>query len=115
MCIVTLFKTCEEIERTAVEIQKLTGMSLEELQNLLVAGYTVVPPKKNITMKEVNELLFERERQQKKKNKRRVSVLITAQTLWHLEQEAKKEGHKDIGKVMDALTKRYLREHRQED
>lgn len=41
-----------------------------------------------------------------KKNKRRVSVLITAQTLWHLENLAWASGYgKDIGKVIDKLTR----------
>lgn len=41
-----------------------------------------------------------------KKNKRRVSVLISAQTLWHLESLAFSCGYgKDIGKVIDKLTR----------
>ena len=41
-----------------------------------------------------------------KKNKRRVSVLVTAQTLWNLENLARSTGYgKDIGKVIDKLTR----------
>lgn len=43
----------------------------------------------------------------KKKNKRRISVLVTAQTKWHLEKMAKSEKNEgDIGSVIDELVKK---------
>lgn len=104
------FKIDEERARTATKIEKLTGWSLRELSILLAAGYTLEPPKAKLTRADLAALATERD--QRKKNKRRVSVLVTAQTLWHLEQEAKKAGHKDIGKAVDAIVKHYLRKQR---
>lgn len=107
------YKIYEKTGRTAAEIEKLTGESLEEVRNLLAAGYTLEPPKAKITMADLAALAAERD--QRKKNKRRVSVLVTAQTLWHLEQEAKKDGYKDLGKTVDAIVKCYLRERRSQN
>lgn len=45
------------------------------------------------------------ERDQQRKNKRRISILITAQTLWHLKKEADKAGYSEIGRVIDELVK----------
>ena len=47
------------------------------------------------------------------KNKRRISVLVTAQTLWHLQQAAAEAGHQDPGKVIDQLVRddRYRKTH----
>lgn len=41
----------------------------------------------------------------RKRNLRRVSLLITAQTLWHLEDLAKICGYKELGRVVDKLTR----------
>lgn len=40
-----------------------------------------------------------------KKNRRRVSVLLSSQTLYHLEQMAQFSGNKDIGRVIDKLVR----------
>ena len=40
-----------------------------------------------------------------KYNRRRVSVLISSQTLYHLEQMAQFCGHKDLGRVIDKLVR----------
>ena len=42
-----------------------------------------------------------------KKNLRRISVVVTAQTLWHLHQMAAMAGYgeKDIGRVIDKLVR----------
>lgn len=42
-----------------------------------------------------------------KKNLRRISVVVTAQTLWHLQRLAAVAGYgeKDIGKVIDKLVR----------
>ena len=40
-----------------------------------------------------------------KKNLRRVSVVVTAQTLWNLEGIATAAGYKNIGRVIDKLTR----------
>lgn len=44
-----------------------------------------------------------------KKNLRRVSVVITAQTLWHLNRLCAMNGwgSKDIGRVIDKLVRAY--------
>ena len=47
-----------------------------------------------------------------KKNLRRVSVAVTAQTLYHLEQLAAACGYKDIGRVIDKLTREKMLENR---
>lgn len=43
----------------------------------------------------------------KNKNLRRLSILITAQTAYHLYEYARLAGYKEIGKVVDKL----VREH----
>lgn len=45
-----------------------------------------------------------------KKNLRRISVVVTAQTLWHLRQLAAMAGYgeKDIGRVIDKLIRERL-------
>lgn len=40
-----------------------------------------------------------------KKNHRRISVLVSAQTLYHLENMAQFCGHKDLGRVIDKLVR----------
>ena len=40
-----------------------------------------------------------------KYNRRRVSVLISSQTLYHLENMAQFCGHKDLGRVIDKLVR----------
>lgn len=40
-----------------------------------------------------------------KKNLRRVSVVITAQTLHHLEHMAAAAGYRDIGRVIDKIVR----------
>lgn len=40
-----------------------------------------------------------------KKNRRRISVLVSAQTLYHLENMAQFCGHKDLGRVIDKLVR----------
>ena len=40
-----------------------------------------------------------------KKNYRRISVLVSAQTLYHLEQMRQFSGYKDLGKVIDKLVR----------
>ena len=40
-----------------------------------------------------------------KKNRRRVSMLLSSQTLYHLENMAQFCGHKDIGRVVDKLVR----------
>lgn len=41
----------------------------------------------------------------KRTNQRRVRLLITAQTLWHLEDLARICGYKELGRVVDKLTR----------
>ena len=41
----------------------------------------------------------------KRTNRRRVRLLITAQTLWHLEDLAKICGYQEIGRVVDKLVR----------
>ena len=38
-------------------------------------------------------------------NKRRVRILVPAQTLWHLEELSKLCGYKELGRVVDKLTR----------
>ena len=38
-------------------------------------------------------------------NQRRVRILVTAQTLWHLEDLAKICGYQEIGRVVDKLVR----------
>ncbi len=40
-----------------------------------------------------------------KYNRRRVSVLLSTQTLYHLENMAQFCGHKDLGRVIDKLVR----------
>lgn len=40
-----------------------------------------------------------------KKNLRRLSVLVTAQTAYHLEELAAMCGHRDMGRVIDKLVR----------
>ena len=40
-----------------------------------------------------------------KYNRRRVSVLISSQTLYHLQQMAQFCGHKDLGRAIDKLVR----------
>lgn len=40
-----------------------------------------------------------------KKNRRRISVLVSSQTLYHLENMAQFCGHKDLGRVIDKLVR----------
>ena len=40
-----------------------------------------------------------------KKNLRRLSVLVTAQTAYHLDRLAAMCGHRDLGRVIDKLTR----------
>lgn len=49
---------------------------------------------------------------QNKKNLRRISVVVTAQTLWHLHRLCALCGYgeKDIGKVIDKLVRNYCAE-----
>lgn len=39
------------------------------------------------------------------KNRRRVSILVSSQTLYHLENMAQFCGHKDLGRVVDKLVR----------
>ena len=38
-------------------------------------------------------------------NRRRIRIRVTAQTLWHLEDLAKICGYKELGRVVDKLTR----------
>ena len=40
-----------------------------------------------------------------KYNRRRVSILLSTQTLYHLEHMAQFSGHKDLGRVIDKLVR----------
>lgn len=40
-----------------------------------------------------------------KKNLRRISVVVTAQTLWNLRELAAMTGNRDIGRVIDKLVR----------
>ena len=40
-----------------------------------------------------------------KKNRRRISILVSSQTLFHLENMAQFCGHKDLGRVVDKLVR----------
>ena len=40
-----------------------------------------------------------------KKNLRRISIVVTAQTLWHLEHLAAMAGYRDVGRVVDKLVR----------
>ena len=48
----------------------------------------------------------------RKKNLRRVSVIITAQTQYNLERLAAACGYKDIGRIIDKLTREKMIENR---
>lgn len=48
----------------------------------------------------------------RKKNLRRTSVVITAQTLYNLEKMAAACGYKDIGRVIDKLTREKMIQNR---
>lgn len=48
----------------------------------------------------------------RKKNLRRVSVIITAQTQYNLEKLAAACGYKDIGRIIDKLTREKMIENR---
>ena len=48
----------------------------------------------------------------RKKNLRRVSVVITAQTKYNLEQMAATYGYKDIGRIIDKLTREKMLDNR---
>ena len=48
----------------------------------------------------------------RKKNLRRVSVVITAQTVYNLEKMAAACGYTDIGRVIDKLTREKMLETR---
>ena len=43
---------------------------------------------------------------------RRISLLVTAQTAWHLEQLTKEENYKIPGRVVDRLVKQEMRRRR---
>lgn len=47
-----------------------------------------------------------------KKNLRRISVTVTAQTAYNLEKMAVACGYKDIGRVIDKLTREKMLESR---
>lgn len=38
-------------------------------------------------------------------NQRRIRILVTVQTLWHLEDLARICGYKELGRVVDKLTR----------
>ncbi len=40
-----------------------------------------------------------------KKNRRRISLLVSSQTLYHLENMAQFCGHNDLGRVVDKLVR----------
>lgn len=44
----------------------------------------------------------------RKKNLRRLSVLVTAQTLYNLQKLADMAGSRDIGRVVDKLTRKKM-------
>lgn len=48
----------------------------------------------------------------KNKNLRRISVVVTAQTLHHLEHMAAAAGYKDTGRIIDKLMRMYLAQKR---
>lgn len=48
----------------------------------------------------------------RRKNLRRVSVVITAQTQYNLEKLAAACGYKDIGRIIDKLTREKMIENR---
>ena len=41
----------------------------------------------------------------RKTNRRRVRILVTAQTLWHLEDLARICGYQELGRVVDKLVR----------
>ena len=41
----------------------------------------------------------------KRTNQRRIRILVMAQTLWHLEDLARICGYKELGRVVDKLTR----------
>lgn len=49
-----------------------------------------------------------------RKNLRRISIVITAQTLWHLRRLAvmSEYGEKDIGRCIDKIVRTYMTEGR---
>ena len=40
-----------------------------------------------------------------RQNKRKITIRVTAQTLYHLQQLAEACGYKDLGRVVDKLTR----------
>ena len=51
----------------------------------------------------------------KRTNQRRVRILVTAQTLWHPEDLAKICGYKELGRVVDKLTREKMLSLRMEE
>ena len=51
----------------------------------------------------------------KRTNQRRVRILVTAQTLWHLEDLARICGYKELGRVVDKLTREKMLSLRMEE
>lgn len=50
-----------------------------------------------------------------KKNRRRISVLVSAQTLYHLENMRQFCGYNDIGRVIDKLVREKRIEQKEEE
>ena len=48
-------------------------------------------------------------------NQRRIRILVTAQTLWHLEDLAKICGYQEIGRVVDNLVREKMLSLRTEE
>lgn len=48
-------------------------------------------------------------------NQRRIRILVTAQTLWHLEDLAKICGYQEIGRVVDKLVREKMLSLRMEE
>ena len=48
-------------------------------------------------------------------NQRRIRILVTAQTLWHLEDLAKICGYQEIGRVVDKLVREKMVSLRMEE
>ena len=47
-----------------------------------------------------------------RQNRRKITIRVTAQTLYHLQQLAEVCGYKDLGRVVDLLTRERMMQRR---
>ena len=49
-----------------------------------------------------------------RQNRRKITIRVTAQTLYHLQQLAEACGYKDLGRVVDKLTRERVMQRKKE-